>query len=112
MSTNGAENTIAPIEMDMRDLLRAKKLRSLTENKGAANDFSGQVFQISGRSVQEIDHLIEGLRAVREKLDNDGNRLEREMTRYAEFSETVMQLTKIVSDGMTHVKRASTESEA
>ena len=62
MSTNGAENTIAPIEMDMRDLLRAKKLRSLTENKGAANDFSELVFGISNRSAEEIDHLVEGLR--------------------------------------------------
>jgi hypothetical protein len=75
MSINRPENTTAAIEIDMRDLLRAKKLSSLTENKGAVGDFSGQILQISGRSVQEIDHLIEGLRGVREKLDNDGDRL-------------------------------------
>ena len=110
MRTNGSENT--PFEIDMRDLLRAKKPRSLTENNGAEKDFSGQVFQISGRSVQEIDNLTEGLRGVRQKLDTDGDRLQREMAKYAEFSETVIQLTKIVADGMTHVKRASAESEA
>jgi hypothetical protein len=49
---------------------------------------------------------------VREKLDNDGDRLQREIEQYAGFSETVIQLTKIVADGMTHVKRASAESEA
>jgi hypothetical protein len=112
MSINRPENTEAAVEIDMRDLLRAKKLSSLTENKGAAGDFSGQILQISGRSVQEIDHLIEGLRGVREKLDNDGGRLQREIEKYAGFSETVIQLTKIVADGMTHVKRASAESEA
>jgi hypothetical protein len=103
MRTNGSENT--PFEIDMRDLLRAKKPRSLTENNGAVKDFSGQVFQISGRSVQDIDDLIEGLRGVRQKLDTDGDRLQREMAKYAEFSETVIQLTKIVSEGMAHVKR-------
>ena len=49
---------------------------------------------------------------MREKLDNDGDRLHREMEKYAEFSEAVSQLTKIVSDGMAHVKRPSAEGEA
>jgi hypothetical protein len=112
MSTNGSENTISPFEIDRRDVLRAKRLRSLTENKGAVNDFSGIISQISGPSLQEIDQLVEGLRQMREKLDNDGNRLDREMAKYAEFSEAVSQLTKIVSDGMAHVKRPSAEGEA
>jgi hypothetical protein len=112
MSTNGSENTIAPIEIDMRDVLQAKRLRSLTENKGAVSDFSGLISQISSPSLQEIDHLVEGLRQMREKLNNDGDRLHREMAKYAEFSEAVSQLTKIVTDGMAHVKRPSGEGEA
>jgi len=112
MSTNRSENGVAAIEIDMRDVLRAKKLRTLAENKGAKSDFSELVFGISNRSAEEIDHLVEGLQQVREKLDTDGNRLQSELAKYAEFSETVMQLTKIVADGMTHVKRASAENEA
>jgi hypothetical protein len=108
MSTNRSENGIAAIEMDMRDVFRAKKLRTMTtENKGAKNDFSELVFGISNRSAEEIDQLVEGLRQVREKLDTDGNRLQSELAKYAEFSETVMQLTKIVSDSMGHVQGAS-----
>ena len=107
MSTNRSENGVAAIEIDMRDVLRAKKLRTLAENKGAKSDFSELVFGISNRSAEEIDHLVEGLQQVREKLDMDGNRLQSELAKYAEFSETVMQLTKIVADGMTHVQGAS-----
>jgi hypothetical protein len=62
--------------------------------------------------VQEVDQLVEGLRQMREKLDNDGDRLHREITKYSEFSEAVTLLTKIISDGMTHVKRASAKDEA
>ena len=112
MIINRPENGVAAIEIDMRDVLRAKKLGTTTENKGAKNDFSELVCGISNRSAEEIDHLIEGLRGVREKLDYDGDHLQSELAKYAEFSETVMQLTKIVSDGMTHVKRASAENEA
>jgi hypothetical protein len=107
MSINRPENGVAAIEIDMRDVLRAKKLRTMTESKGAKNDFSELVLGISNRSAEEIDHLVEGLRQVREKLDTDGNRLQSELAKYAEFSETVMQLTKIVSDGMGHVQATS-----
>ena len=104
MSIIRPENGVAAIEIDMRDLLRAKRLSSLTENKGAVGDFSRQILQISGRSVQEIDHLIEGLRAVRQKLTVDRDQLQLEMARHAEFSETVLEVTKIISESMAHVK--------
>jgi hypothetical protein len=72
MSTNGSENTIAPIEIDMRDVLQAKRLRSLTENKGAVNDFSGIISQISGPSLQEIGQLVEGLASELDPLFQTG----------------------------------------
>jgi uncharacterized membrane protein len=68
------------------------------------SDFSSEAFQISGRSIQEIDHLIEGLRAVRQKLTVDRDQLQLEMARHAEFSETVLEVTKIISESMAHVK--------
>jgi len=103
MSTN-----VAAIEIDMRDLLRAKKARLSNESKEIGNDFFFLVSQISSQSVHEIDHLIEGLQGVRNKLDNDGDRLQREIEQYTAFSQSIIQLTKIVSDGMTIVNRAPT----
>jgi hypothetical protein len=55
----------------------------------------------------EIDHLIVGLQGLREKLDYDGGRFENEIANYAAFSESVAQLTQIVSDGMAQVNKAS-----
>lgn len=62
---------------------------------------------ISVRSVQEIDHLIEGLQGLREKLNNDGDRLHRQIAQYGAFSQSVIELTKIVSDGMASVNKSS-----
>ena len=103
MSTNAAA-----IEIDMRDLLRAKKARLSNESKETGGDFSFPVSQISSQSVHEIDHLIEGLQGVRKKLDNDGDRLQLQIEQYTAFSQSIIQLTKIVSDGMAIVNKAPT----
>jgi hypothetical protein len=63
---------------------------------------------MSGQSVYEIDHLIEGLQGVREKLNNDGERLHREIVQYTAFSQSIVELTKIVSDGMAFVNKSAT----
>ena len=105
MSTNELSNYEAAIDVDMRDLLRAKKDRPSNERKRAVDDFSSLVLQISGRSVREIDHLVEGLQQLREKLHDDGARLENEIVNYAELSDLVVQLTKIASDSMAHVNK-------
>jgi hypothetical protein len=41
---------------------------------------------------------------VREKLNNDGDRLHREIVQHATFSQSIIDLTKIASDGMASVK--------
>ena len=58
------------------------------------------VSQISGQSLYEVDHLIEGLQGVRQRLDDDGDRLRRDIVQYAVFSQSIVELTKIVSDGV------------
>jgi hypothetical protein len=104
MNIDRSENDVAAIELDMNDFLRTRNIRSVDEAKGAVRDFSSEAFQLSGRSVQEIDHLIESLRGVRQKLTVDRDHLQLEMARHAELSEMVLQLTKIVSDSMANVK--------
>jgi hypothetical protein len=108
MSINGPANTVAAIEIDMRDLLRAKKARHSDPSKEPGNDYSSLVSQMSGQSVHEIDHLIEGLQGVREKLNNDGDRLYRDIVQYTAFSQSILELTKIVSDGMAFVNKSGT----
>jgi hypothetical protein len=58
---------------------------------------------------KEIDHLISGLQGIRQKLDDDGDRIQREIGQYASFSQSIVDLTKIVSDGMTAIKTMAHE---
>ena len=101
MSTNGSTNNVTAIDVDMRDLLRARS----DVSSQADNDYSGLVSGISVRSINEIDHLIDGLQGLREKLSGDGDRLYRDIAQHAAFSQSIIDLTKIVSDGMTSVSK-------
>ena len=83
MSTEGSTNNVTAIETDMRDVLRARKTRLTDASRPADNDYSGLVSGISVRSVQEIDHLIDGLQGLRQKLDSDGDRLHCQITQHA-----------------------------
>jgi hypothetical protein len=56
MSIDRADTDLAAIELDLHRSLRTKKVRPLHETKDEVRDFSGEAFQISGRSIQEIDH--------------------------------------------------------
>ena len=53
------------------------------------------ISQMSFQSVREIDH---GLQGVRQKLDDDGDRIQCEIGEYASFSQSIVDLTKIVTE--------------
>jgi hypothetical protein len=97
----------AEIEGSIRELVRRESsaIRQSGEiSEQATDDLSSLVHRVSGESIREVDHLIDGLRNLRKKLDDDGSRVQREIVEYASLSQSVIQLTRIVSEGMTHVK--------
>ena len=51
-------------------------------------------------STREIDSLMSELKALRQKVVIDGDRVERQLAEYAELNQSVTQLTKIISDGL------------
>ena len=98
----------AAFELDMRNLLGGRKAKGSanvsTESEERNVELASQISQISFWSVQEVDHLIDGLQGIRQKLDDDGDRIQREIGQYVSFSQSIIDLTKIVSDGMTAIK--------
>jgi hypothetical protein len=43
---------------------------------------------------------------VREKLNRDGDRLSRQIEQHVSFSQSIVQLSEIISDGMASVSQA------
>jgi hypothetical protein len=51
--------------------------------------------------------LIDDLQRLRSKLEVEGNRVRRDIAGHSTLSQSVIQLTKIVSDSMAQVKMVS-----
>src|SRR6185437_9300318 len=97
--------TPGTFETDLRNSLRNKRANLAGGNDSeGGNELVSMISQISFRSVQEIDHLIDGLQGIRQKLDDDGDRIQRQIGEYVTFSQSIVDLAKIVSDGMAAIK--------
>jgi hypothetical protein len=107
MSIDGSPNNVTAIETDMRDVLRTRNARLPNVTRQPGNDYSDLMSGISVQSIQEIDRLIAGLQGLREKLNSDGDRLHREIAQYGAFSQSVVELTKIVSDATASVNKSN-----
>ena len=96
------------IEGNIRELVRQQGgtiHRPDVAGEQATNELSNLLREVSLHSTREVDRLIDDLKKLREKLETQGNRVHRDIVEYASLSQSVVQLTKIVSEGMTHVKR-------
>jgi hypothetical protein len=96
------------IEGNIRELVRQQGnsiRRPDAAGEQATNELSNLLREVSLHSTREVDRLIDDLKLLREKLEMQGNRVHRDIVEYASLSQSVVQLTKIVSEGMTHVKR-------
>ena len=80
--------------------------------KLTTNDLENLTRRMSLASTREIDSLIGELKTLRQKLATDGSRLERQLAEYAGLSQSVTQLTKIISEGLTHLEKGPSPRES
>ena len=80
---------------------------TVDQSEGAGKQASTLISLVSLASTREIDRLIGELKHLRDRLENDGDRLQGDIVEYASLSQSAVQLTKIVTDSMTQVKGMS-----
>jgi hypothetical protein len=96
------------VEGNIRELVRRDSTafrHTEGDSELATGSLSSLLRRVSGNSAREIDNLIGELRVLRDKLQADSSRVEREIVEYAALSQSVIQLTKIIAEGVTQVKR-------
>jgi hypothetical protein len=100
------------VEGEIREFVRrdGSSLRRApeTDSEIVANNINTLLQRVAGTSVQEIDRLIAELQTLREMLQNEGMRVQRELTEYAHLSQSAMQSTKIIAESLGHWKGGST----
>ena len=91
------------VEGNIRELVRRDSTafrHTESDSEISANSLNTLLRRVSATSAREIDDLISELQTLRDKLQADGNRVQRDIAEYAELSQSVMQVTKIISESV------------
>lgn len=92
------------VEGEIRGLVRREvaSYRRQAEPTGESMvaDAHSLVQRISLTSVQEIDNIIGELQSLREFLQSESQRLQREIAEYVELAETAVRSTKLIAQNM------------
>jgi methyl-accepting chemotaxis protein len=89
-------------EFDFANYKRTFRDRSAESNDSEmqAGNLSDLLNQVSQNSTSEIDSLIGEFQRLRGKLQTDSEHIRREIEKYAELSQQVMQVTKVISESV------------
>ena len=108
--TTGVEQVEAEVEEEIREFVGGDvaSLRQPPENDGTivADNLSSLLQSVSASSIQKIDRLISDLMILRESLNDEGRRMEREIVEFASLNQATMQSTKVIGESLSHWKRA------
>jgi len=100
---------LSEVEGEIREFVRrdVATLRRQPESDGemVANNISALLHRVAGTSVKEIDKLILELQTLREMLQNEGARVQREIVEFATLSQAAMQSTRIIAESLTQWKK-------
>ena len=101
--------TESAVEGEIREFVRrdVAPLRRAAESDGemVANNIGSLLQRVAGSSVQEIDRLIAELQTLRDMLQAESARVQREITEYAHLSQSAMQSTKIIAESLAQWKK-------
>jgi hypothetical protein len=76
--------------------------RSLEDGEVAANNMSVFLQRVAGFSVAEIDRIVEDLHNLREVLQSEGERVQREIAEYSHLTQSAIQSTKIITETLAN----------
>jgi hypothetical protein len=114
-SGNTAEqeaNAEAAVEGEIREFVRrdpsALRRAPETDSELVAGNINVLLQRVAGTSVQDIDRLIGELQTLRDVLQNEGARVQREITQYAHLSQSAMQSTRVIAESLQSWKAEGT----
>lgn len=75
--------------------------------EATVNNLNSLIQRVAGTSLSEIENLISELEALRELLHTEGQRVQREISGYAQLSQAAMKSTRMISDSVSQWKHAA-----
>ena len=75
--------------------------------EATVNNVNSLIQRVAGTSLAEIENLISELEALRDLLHAEGQRVQREISGYAQLSQAAMKSTRMIADNVAQWKRAA-----
>ena len=75
--------------------------------EATVNNVNSLIQRVAGTSLSEIENLISELEALRELLHAEGQRVQREISGYAQLSTAAMKSTRMIADNVQQWKRTA-----
>ena len=111
---------VSEVEAGIRDFVRndiAYRRRPMAVNateatldpsaEATVNNVNSRIQRVAGTSLSEIENLISELEALRDLLHAEGQRVQREISGYAQLSQAAMKSTRMISDNVQQWKRTA-----
>ena len=113
--------TVSEVEAGIRDFVRndVAYLRrpalglSSTETalepstEATVSNVNSLIQRVAGTSLTEIENLISEIESLRDLLHAEGQRVQREISDYAQLNHAAMKSTRMIADNVTQWKRAA-----
>jgi hypothetical protein len=80
------------------------------DNEIGAPGINALLQQIAGSTFDEIDRLLDELHGLRHLLQTEGERVQREIAKYAQLSRAAMNSTKFIAEGMSRLQSSGETS--
>src|ERR1700716_3188753 len=113
---------VSEVEAGIRDFVRndiaylprpAQGLPSSTDTavdasaEATVNNVNSLIQRVAGTSLAEIENLVSELESLRDLLHAEGQRVQREISGYAQLSQAAMKSTRMIADNVAQWKRAA-----
>jgi hypothetical protein len=97
-----------PVEGEVCDLAHAE----VSTQAETDTEIAPLIQQVGATSIAEIDRLIAELQEVKNHLQSEGERVEREMVRYTKLTQMASFTAKIIFDAISQWHPASNQQNA
>ncbi|WP_298378531.1 hypothetical protein [uncultured Bradyrhizobium sp.] len=78
-----------------------------TNTDATVSNVNSLIQRVAGTSLAEIEKLIGELESLRDLLHAEGQRVQREISGYAQLSQAAMKSTRMIADNVSQWKRAA-----
>ena len=75
--------------------------------EATVNNVNSLIQRVAGTSLSEIENLVSELEGLRDLLHAEGQRVQREISGYAQLSQAAMKSTRMIADNVAQWKRTA-----